>query len=158
MRAGSRSASHPCRLTTLSMSFQVFSTVLRSAAGCFGGPTASWMASMMPRIRPLLRLGPRPPGVRPLRAAAMSYGVGRQDKEKQTPDKRQTLKILLPVWEKLLHLQARWLSMQRMYNALISGWFLVYYCSTLLLSSIRKADIHKCPCHIPHINNSRLNG
>lgn len=55
------------------MSFQVFSTVLRSAAGCFGGPTASWMASMMPKMRPLLRFGPRPPGFRPLRAVAMSY-------------------------------------------------------------------------------------
>lgn len=60
------------QLTTLSMSFQVFSTVLRSAAGCFGGPTASWMASMMPKIRPLLRFGPRPPGFRPFRAVAMS--------------------------------------------------------------------------------------
>lgn len=60
-------------LTTLSMSFQVFSTVRRSAAACFGGPTASWMASMKPRIRPLLLFGPRPPGFRPLRAVAMSY-------------------------------------------------------------------------------------
>lgn len=61
------------KLTTLSMSFQVFSTVRRSAAACFGGPTASWMASMMPKILPLLRFGPRPPGFRPLRAVAISY-------------------------------------------------------------------------------------
>lgn len=62
------------------MSFQVFSTVRRSAAACFGGPTASWMASMKPRIRPLLLFGPRPPGFRPLRAVAMSYTL-RQDRE-----------------------------------------------------------------------------
>lgn len=67
------------KLTTLSMSFQVFSTVRRSAAACLGGPTASWMASIKPNIRPLLRFGPRPPGFRPLSAAAMSYTL-REDR------------------------------------------------------------------------------
>lgn len=61
------------------MSFQVFSTVRRSAAACLGGPTASWMASIKPNIRPLLRFGPRPPGFRPLSAAAISYTL-REDR------------------------------------------------------------------------------
>lgn len=105
VQAGSQSsARHPCKLTTLSMSFQVFSTVLRSAAGCLGGPTASWIASMMPKIRPLLRFGPRPPGFRPLRAVAMSYVLedGRQRKDRSNS---LILKILLHFWEKPLHLQ-----------------------------------------------------
>lgn len=52
-------------LTTLSMSFQVFSTVLRSAAACLGGPTASWIASIIPKIRPFRGFPPRPPGFLP---------------------------------------------------------------------------------------------
>lgn len=59
-------------LTTLSISFHVFSTVRRSAVACFGGPTASWIASMNPNIPPLRAFGARPPGFRPLSAVAIS--------------------------------------------------------------------------------------
>lgn len=88
------------------MSFQVFSTVLRSAAGCFGGPTASWMASMMPKMRPLLRFGPRPPGFRPLRAAAMSYVPG--DRRQDAADYSQILKVSIEGSKTGSHLLHSW--------------------------------------------------
>lgn len=102
MHARSLPPRRPCRLTTLSMSFQVFSTVLRSAAGCFGGPTASWIASMRPKIRPLLRFGPRPPGFRPLRAVAMSYVLEDRSQDYRLQSDFQNVITFLGT---LLHLQ-----------------------------------------------------
>lgn len=145
----------PCKLTTLSMSFQVFSTVLRSAAGCFGGPTASWIASMMPKIRPLLRFGPRPPGFRPLRAVAMSSVLedGRQRKGRKQSHFENLITFLGKAASSANY--QCWLSVQRKYNSVLSGWFLVYYCLTLLLSSIRTPQITMSR---PNINNSWFDG
>lgn len=137
MQARSLTVRRRCRLTTLSMSFQVFSTVLRSAAGCFGGPTASWMASMMPKMRPLLRFGPRPPpGFRPLRAVAMSYVL-----EDRSQDYRleSDFENVITFFRKPLHLQT---SSEATFTHL---WSIL---ASLLLNFA--AFFHQdSPCHVP---------